>query len=323
MLQQTQVNTVIPYYKKFMRNFPSIKALALADNNDVLDQWSGLGYYARARNLHKTAKIIHEQFSGRMPNTVEGLLALPGIGRSTAGAILSLSMQQSVSILDGNVKRVLTRYLAVPGWPGKGDVHQQLWNITDALTPQERCNDYNQALMDLGATICTRSKPKCTQCPFEKNCLAHKVNRETEFPHRKTDKKTKPYKKSCFIILQNKQGDILLEQRPPLGIWGSLWCFPEHDEPIEKLEQYCKSEFNTSTKNAKRLEPFVHKFSHYDLEISPIILSANKQPHLLMESQPRVWYKPGDKLPGGIAAPIKTILMTLLRKKPNDTPNIL
>jgi len=226
MLQQTQVSTVIPYFEKFMASFPSLAALAAAPEDDVLAHWSGLGYYARARNLHKCAKLAVSNYGGVLPQALDELVAMPGIGRSTAGAILSLALGQPTPILDGNVKRVLARYFAVDGWPGKSDVLKQLWHISETVTPVKSTDSFNQAMMDLGATLCTRSRPACVRCPLASDCQARALGEPTRFPGKKP-KKITPVKTTIMLALANADGAYLLERRPPSGIWGSLWSLPE------------------------------------------------------------------------------------------------
>lgn len=299
MLQQTQVTTVIPYYQRFMKSFPSLKSLALANVDNVLSHWSGLGYYARARNLHKTAKIIHENYRSQFPKNVEALAELPGIGLSTAGAIASFSMQIPATILDGNVKRVLSRFYAI-------EDNTPLWELAKSNTPQKNAHHYNQAIMDLGATLCTRTKPKCMLCPFEKHCQAHQEHRETEFPIRKKSKQ-KPTKHTYLLLLRREEGDLLLEKRPPLGIWGGLWGFPECALD-EKIESYCKKHFASRILNQQSWEIISHSFSHFSLEITPLLLDVSVSARCVMDSDARIWYKLGTSLPGGIAAPIKKLL---------------
>jgi len=231
MLQQTRVETVVPYYEKFMQRFPNVKKLAASDIDEVLHLWTGLGYYARARNLHKAAQQIVEQHSGKFPKEIEQVIALPGIGRSTAAAILALSFNQPHAILDGNVKRVLARYFAVQGWPGKREVEQQLWEHAEDLLPKikfaQDIAKYTQAMMDLGATLCTRSNPSCSTCPVQKSCQAYAQQRQDELPTPKPSKKIPQREVVVAIIQQYKDGSVWLEKRPPAGIWGGLYSFPE------------------------------------------------------------------------------------------------
>ena len=229
MLQQTQVKTVIPYFNRFMERLPDIPSLAETSTDEVLSLWSGLGYYARARNLQKAARLCVENHAGELPITPEALLALPGIGESTANAIYSQAWNQPAVILDGNVKRVLSRYFAVDGWPGKADVHKKLWNIAADLLPKNRGADYSQATMDLGATLCTRSKPECIACPVQKNCRARQQGSVHLFPAKRP--RLKVTKKTFqMVILINDNNEVLLERRPPSGIWGGLWSLPADDD---------------------------------------------------------------------------------------------
>ena len=307
MLQQTQVTTATPYYIKFMRRFPTVKSLALAGNDDVLAHWSGLGYYARARNLHKTAKIIHKNHAGRFPFSIEGLMELPGIGRSTAGAILSFSRKVYAPILDGNVKRVLTRCFAINGWPGDAKVLKKLWEYAETYTPQINTHHYNQALMDLGATICTRSKPKCNKCPLEKKCIAHLTQTETNYPTSKP-KKSYPTKKVHALIIEHMDESFLLVKRPPIGIWGGLWTLPEctiDEDPVV----WCNEKLGLSVEYTLTLDKLYHKFSHFQLEIHSILLKITNTNNVLMDAQNQVWYKCGDRFPGGAPAPLEKIIM--------------
>lgn len=306
MLQQTQVNTVIPYFQKFMQRFPTVKALAQAPVDDVLAHWSGLGYYARARNLHKTAIIVHTQLHGKFPRNAEELIALPGIGRSTAGAILSLGSEIAAPILDGNVKRVLTRCFAIPGWPDQRDVATKLWAIAERFTPLQRVNAYNQAMMDLGATLCTRSKPKCAQCPFTNICHAHLTNSQTLYPGKKP-KVMRPQKQTTMVILQRQSGEILLEKRPSSGIWGGLWSLPELNDSTE-LSSWCWQQHHCKLETTLALPEMRHQFSHFELLIKPILLSVTHATQQIMESERQVWYNMASQIPGGIAAPIAKIL---------------
>lgn len=236
MLQQTQVATVIPYFERFLAAFPNVKKLAETNLDEVLHLWTGLGYYARARNLHKTAQIIQAEFKGKFPKNLDTLLTLPGIGRSTASAILALSQNQRHPILDGNVKRVLSRHFAIQGWPGHPNVEKTLWDLSERLTPLNNVNYYTQAMMDLGATLCTRARPQCEICPLKKSCLAKKYDKVFEFPASRVkltkgnptqSLPRKPKRKMTVLLLVDSHHHILLEKRPNSGIWGGLWSLPE------------------------------------------------------------------------------------------------
>jgi len=309
MLQQTQVKTVIPYYERFMQAFPCLEALASASQEAVLAHWSGLGYYARGRNLHKSAVMIVEEFGGVFPTKFEDIVSLPGIGRSTAGAILSIALEQRYAILDGNVKRVLSRYLAMDGWPGEKKQEQFLWQQADELTPSERFNDYTQAIMDLGATVCTRSKPNCAACPVADNCLAYSENRVVDYPFSKP-KKIKPTKQVFFLMLENKQGQILLQQRPQKGIWGGLWSFPEYESRARCLEPLKKYESQTDSLNSLiEWDKFRHTFSHYHLEIYPMVCQGVDESHIQYDGE---WICRqalcNDKASLGIPAPVAKLV---------------
>jgi len=313
MLQQTQVTTVIDYYQRFMTHFPTIQSLANASLDEVLTLWSGLGYYARARNLHKTANIILKHYKGKFPLEFEQVLELPGIGRSTAGAILALSTQQRHPILDGNVKRVLCRHFAVEGWPGKKEVESTLWALSEKHTPQKRVHHYTQAIMDLGATLCTRTKPHCTRCPLNNSCQAFKLNQVKHYPTAR-QKQEKPVKISSFLILNHlKKELVLFEKNPNKGIWGGLFTLPECPGKIEthKIQTWCRQNLNLTVQKIKTLTPFRHTFTHFHLDIHPFLCelssfrlkeSANKEYHWLALNQIHTIALP---------APIKTLLKRL------------
>ncbi|MFK8067710.1 MAG: A/G-specific adenine glycosylase [Gammaproteobacteria bacterium] len=313
MLQQTQVITVIPYYERFLHSFPSIDALAKADIDQVLHHWSGLGYYARGRNLHKAAQLVVNEHQGQFPTSFDQIIALPGIGRSTAGAILSLSMHQRFAILDGNVKRVLTRFNAIEGWPGKKEIEQKLWKIAEKNTPKKNVDSYAQAIMDLGATVCTRSKPKCQNCPVEKDCLARKLDRQKDFPTSKP-KKSLPTKEKVFLILKNDQGEILLEKRPPTGIWGGLWSLPEFDHDSDPKNIFEKR-FGLKINNPEKQQPVRHTFSHFHLEITPVIAEIKNNPTMIMEPGQTLWYKADQIKNIGLAAPVAKLLQKIEKDK--------
>ncbi|MFI3220542.1 MAG: A/G-specific adenine glycosylase [Methylococcales bacterium] len=301
MLQQTQVTTVIPYFQAFIEKFPTLDSLAVAHIDEVLPYWSGLGYYARARNLHKSAQIIYQQ--QRFPDTLEELMALSGIGQSTAGAILSIAFHKSHPILDGNVKRVLTRYKGITGWSGDSQITKQLWAISAELTPIEHCADYTQAMMDLGATVCTRSKPSCTVCPLASHCVALSMGIVAQLPTPKP-KKTLPVKQRVFLLLRNYDQQLFLEKRPPTGIWGGLWSLPEFDS-IEAAQDWCLSK-NMAINSQQLLPTSRHTFSHYHLDYTPLVIQTNSPTNFVMEANQSLWYNAGQQL--GLAAPIKQLL---------------
>jgi A/G-specific adenine glycosylase len=226
MLQQTQVQTVIPYFERFMARFPTVATLATAAIDDVLALWTGLGYYARARNLHRAAQQIMSTHQGVFPADLDALLALPGIGRSTAGAIRSLAFDQPAAILDGNVKRVLARFYAIAGWPGSTATQKALWAASEQLSPTSRCRDFTQAMMDLGATVCLPKQPRCANCPLRNHCQAYANNTIEHYPERRA-KAIKPNRSVTWLLLQNSQGELGFEKRPSQGIWGGLYGFPE------------------------------------------------------------------------------------------------
>ena len=304
MLQQTQVTTVIPYYQRFMQRFPDAASLSAAALDDVLHLWTGLGYYARARNLHKTAQQIVEVYQGEFPNSVEALQNLPGIGRSTAGAICAIAFNQQATILDGNVKRVLARYHAIGGWPGKTAVSKLLWEKAEEYTPGERTADYTQAIMDLGATLCTRSKPDCPGCPLQQDCIAFRQKRQSDFPGSKP-KKTQPVKNILLLIMRNNRGQVLLEKRPATGIWGGLWSFPECGQEGE-IAPLCLN-YGLKVKSWQSLPQQRHTFSHFHLDYRPTIVETEQQ-SAVMDTPPLIWHDPDEPLTQGTATPIKNLL---------------
>jgi A/G-specific adenine glycosylase len=319
MLQQTQVATVIPYYERFMRAFPDVASLANAEIDDVLHYWSGLGYYARARNLHKTAVTIVDEYGGSFPTTFDTIVALPGIGRSTAGAILALSRNERHAILDGNVKRVLARYYAIDGWPGKSSVAQVLWQRAEQHTPADNVAAYTQAMMDLGATVCTRTKPECTLCPLAKDCAAHATGRETYFPGRR-DKKEKPLKKTRMVLIC--AGDsVFLERRPPSGIWGGLWSFPEID-PLQDVPSWCERTLNVAAVDLEHWQTVRHSFTHYDLDIEPMAVRVDTQSRTVADGNDHIWYMFDSPQQIGLAAPVAGLIERLKsRESANHGPN--
>ena len=306
MLQQTQVKTVIPYFERFMATFPDVQSLADAPEDEVLHLWTGLGYYARARNLHKAAQRVAGELGGQFPDTVEGLCDLPGIGRSTAGAIVSIALGERASILDGNVKRVLARYHRVEGWPGQSRVHNRLWEVAEQYTPTQRCADYTQAMMDLGATLCTRSAPACDICPLTSGCEARAQGDQLKYPGKKP-RKTMPVKATHFLIVRSRQGDIWLEKRPSSGIWGGLWCFPEIDQP-EAGNTHCLDLWGTAPASIAVQQDFRHTFSHYHLDITPVVVELDSNPQAVMEDTRQLWYNVRQPPQIGLAAPVASLL---------------
>ncbi|RBP53503.1 A/G-specific adenine glycosylase [Arenicella xantha] len=303
MLQQTQVTTVIPYYERFLQRFPNVTALAEAATDEVLHLWTGLGYYARARNLHKTAQIVTQQYNGKFPTDIDDVIALPGIGKSTAGAILAFSEHQPHAILDGNVKRVLARFYAVEGWYGNKAVEKQLWQLAQANTPSSNVHIYTQAIMDFGATLCSRSKPNCAACPLQTNCKAFAQSRVTELPHGKP-KTTKPTKQTVMLLIKNSDDEFLLQQNPPSGIWGGLWCPPQVNEA--QTEHHIG---NVTATPLETLPMLKHTFSHYTLEITPVLCRAEHRANIVAENT-HIWYKPESNQALGLAAPVKKLLHT-------------
>lgn len=308
MLQQTQVATVIPYFNRFIQQFPDVEFLARASQDEVLKYWSGLGYYARARNLHRTAQKVVEEYTGQFPADLDSLMSLPGIGRSTGGAIMALACGQRGVILDGNVKRVLARYHAVSGWPGKRAVAEQLWELAEKYTPHQQVAEYTQAIMDLGAALCTRTKPGCGFCPLQEDCLAFAEGNPQAFPQPKPKTK-RPVRTAQFLILQNRQGEVLLRKRPDYGVWGGLWSFPELPDHLS-LDEYFQDQDLRVLEKHKNLAAFKHQFTHFELHIKPLLIQteANGAGVREMEEQLQVWYKTGTELPGGCPAPVIQLL---------------
>lgn len=320
MLQQTQVATVIPYYQRFMDKFPDIISLANAPQDEVLHLWTGLGYYARARNLHKAAQQIRDEYSGEFPDKFEQVLGLSGIGRSTAAAILSLADNQPYVILDGNVKRVLARYLAIDGWPGNKKIEDSMWLEAEALKPKNRYDDYTQAMMDLGATLCKRSKPACELCPVQTHCLAYAQGRQKDLPVSKP-KKQIPTKYTTMVI-PSYASSLLMRQRPASGIWGGLWGFYESDYDLQSVEpdQVVMDLIPASMRHAdyqiKKMQPFKHTFSHFHLIIHPILVElADWTPNYISEDTQR-WYDINQPSDIGLAAPTVKIIEQLKSQQP-------
>jgi len=315
MLQQTQVSAVIGYYAKFMQRFPTIADLANATEEDVLQHWSGLGYYSRARNLRKAAMQIVELHNGQFPTDFDSILSLPGIGRSTAAAIASFSFNQIHTILDGNVKRVLARHFCIEGWPGQPKVEQQLWALAETLLPKSEMVAYTQGLMDLGATVCTRSKPKCGDCPLNNSCEAVRQNKVSSLPTPKP-RKAVP-EKAVVMLIVRYENKVMLQKRPSSGIWGGLWSFPEVDVTSSDADilQVLNAEFKLNgflqtPLNVVALPTLSHAFTHYKLHIEPRVITLNNHPD---DSAGVVWMNIADALNAAVPTPIRTLLERLSR----------
>jgi A/G-specific adenine glycosylase len=304
MLQQTQVATVIPYFARWMKSFPDLSALAAASLDDVLSHWSGLGYYARARNLHKTALLCRGQHSGQLPRDAASLAALPGIGQSTANAIVSQSTDRPAPVLDGNVRRVLARHAGVEGWTGQSRVQQQLWQEAESRLPKTRGADYTQAIMDLGATLCTRTTPRCEQCPVNSDCRALALGRVKDFPSRKPATRVSD-KTLHMLILRDHVNRVLLEKRPPAGVWGGLWCLPE-GESIEAVS----SALGVSCSEMTPLVPVEHRLSHIRMSIVPTLATATDARQVKCTSQ-LGWFDSAQQAKLGLPKPVTDLLMKL------------
>ncbi len=309
MLQQTQVTTVIPYYQRFMKRFPTVTDLARAPIDDVLHLWTGLGYYARARNLHRAAWTIHTDFDGEFPKTFDEVASLPGIGRSTAGAILALSRGERFPILDGNVKRVLARYFGVEGSTAGKSVADRLWNLSDACTPDTQVDVYTQAVMDLGATVCTRHKPLCAYCPLAEGCFAKESGRQGELPTPRTARRARRSREIFMLVAMRQDGSVLLERRPESGIWGGLWCLPEF-ETISAASIYAGHTLESAQARPRPLAIVEHAFTHFDLVITPLLTRCAGQAGV-MDTIPTLWYNAREPARIGLPAPIKTLLENL------------
>ena len=309
MLQQTQVSAVIPYYQRFLDSFPTLKALAEASLDDVLALWSGLGYYSRARNLHRAARDVMEKHDGHFPNTLEAIMELPGIGRSTAAAILVFAFGKRSAILDGNVKRVLARVCGIAGYPGESAVAVQLWQQAEALLPKTGLKPYTQGLMDLGATLCTRSKPRCLECPVQKLCVAFKTDRVAELPTPKL-RKALPQRRTMMLVLQ-RAGEILLEKRPATGIWGGMWSFPEEDADANAIEA-CARRYGVAVTLNESLPVIAHGFTHFKLDILPQPATVSTWPQRA-EEPGHLWITPDEALRAAVPTPVRGIIEQLLK----------
>jgi A/G-specific adenine glycosylase len=304
MLQQTQVATVIPYYQRFMQRFPDVRWLADAPLDDVLHVWSGLGYYSRARNLHRAAARIRDEHGGAFPGTFEEVAALPGIGRSTAGAILALSRGERFPILDGNVRRVLARHFGVEGSVSERATLERLWGLAERCTPHHDVALYTQAIMDLGATICTRHRPLCAYCPLTQACIARQSGRQQELPSPRLARE-RGSRQVFMVLARREDGSVLLKRRPEHGVWGGLWCLPEFETLAEAcafLETSCAAQAQPQP-----LAALTHSFTHFDLTITPLLARCSPAAEV-MDAGGSLWYNTQDPARIGLPAPIKTLL---------------
>lgn len=312
MLQQTQVATVVPYYLRFLHRFPDIESVASGAEDEVLALWSGLGYYSRGRNLHRAARLIAREQGGIFPRSLEIIQQLPGIGRSTAAAITVFAYGEQHAILDGNVKRVFARCFGMDGYPGERKNEMLLWRKAEELLPEKNEQDqigiYTQALMDLGATICTRAKPKCMTCPLRQECIALRDDRVNRLPAPRP-RKPLPEKETVLLMLM-RQGKVLLGKRPATGIWGGLWCLPEMPLSEDALA-YCTRHFGMNVEPLAHMPPLDHTFTHFRLRIHPQPLQVISYPAALKAQgqDETMWITPDDALKAAIPAPVRKLLI--------------
>jgi A/G-specific adenine glycosylase len=307
MLQQTQVATVIPYYERFLHRFPDVRALAAAPLDEVLHLWSGLGYYARARNLHRAAVCIVDEHGGEFPADFAGTAALPGIGRSTAGAILALTRGERFPILDGNARRVLARYFGVAGASTDRAEAKRLWELAERCTPQIRVAEYTQAIMDLGATICVRRKPLCVRCPLASGCLARRTGRQHELPAPRRAL-ARGRRQAFMVVALGDTGNVLLERRPESGVWGGLWCLPEFSTATAAAA-FARNSLG-ATEAPRTLGALEHAFTHFDLTITPLLVRCAVT-EAVMEEGTSLWYNIREPAAVGLPAPITTLFAQL------------
>jgi len=309
MLQQTQVATVIPYFQAFVERFPNVRSLADAGIDEVLRYWQGLGYYARARNLHKAAQMIRDRHRDRFPETFDAVMELPGVGRSTAGAILSFACGQSWPILDGNVKRVLARCFRVPGWYGQSDTMKQLWYLAESVTPAKDTSAFNQAMMDIGAMVCVRANPKCEACPLKPMCASYRHHSQADYPQRKPGR-SKPHRRTLMLLHRHRER-VLLWRRPPSGIWGGLWSLPEVDD-AQAIELWQQS-FLATTRAPKLVQQDVirHQFTHYSLDISLAIIEMESLPGRIFDRDNYAWVEIAELDSRGLPTPVRRLLSSL------------
>ena len=307
MLQQTQVATVIPYFARFLEKFPTLRDLARASEDEVLALWSGLGYYSRGRNLLRAAQIVAEKFSGEFPKGMNDILALPGVGQSTAAAISAFAFGERQAILDGNVKRVFARQFGVAGFPGEKKIETKLWSVANEALPKKNIESYTQGLMDLGATVCLRTRPLCLACPVEESCIAKREGRIKELPTPRP-RKAVPEKSSTMLIIAHA-GEVLLEKRPPTGVWAGMWCFPELINGASPRD-VCRDRYGLETKPLKPWGVLQHGFTHFKLSITPQPITVQKK--LARAAEPGVmWLSIKDALVAAIPKPVRELLIKL------------
>ncbi|MEO7063466.1 MAG: A/G-specific adenine glycosylase [Dokdonella sp.] len=309
MLQQTQVRTVMGYFDRFVVALPTLADLAAAPEDQVLALWSGLGYYSRARNLQRAAKICIEQHRGDLPREMDALSALPGIGRSTAAAILAQAFGARHAILDGNVRRVLARWHGVRGWPGMPAAQRTLWQFADAHTPHQRVADYTQAIMDLGATLCTRTRPQCTRCPVADGCIALRDGLTGVLPEAKP-KRDMPTRATTMLIVRDAGGRVLLERRPPTGVWARLWSLPEVEDAASANIRLCER-YAVHATGQSALQSFVHTFSHYHLHVTPHLFTGTPDTTQVADAPDYAWYAIADLSTIGLPAPVRKLLESM------------
>ena len=313
MLQQTQVAAVVPYFERFLERFPALGDLAQASEDDVLAMWSGLGYYARGRNLHRAAKQIAAEYGGTYPERFDDILALPGVGRSTAGAVAVFAFGQRFAILDGNVKRVLTRCFGIEGYPGTAEVAARLWQLAESLLPSTDIKAYTQGLMDLGSEVCTRSRPRCSECPLSSRCLARSLGQIDRLPTPRPRRK-RPQRETVMMVLQCDES-ILMEKRAAQGIWGGLWSFPETGS-MGDVPGECLTRFGLEAQTVIALSPIEHGFTHYSLTITPALCRVGKRVSSVQEAGGS-WFALEEAGNHAIPVPVRKLL-DRLRALPTD-----
>ena len=309
MLQQTRVETVIPYYERFLARFPDVGSLAVAPVEDVMALWSGLGYYARARNLHRAACMIMADHAGQFPHRAATIATLPGVGRSTAAAIAAFAFGERVAILDGNVKRVLCRLFGVDGFPGERAVEERLWALAESLLPERDIGRYIQAQMDLGATVCTRSRPACAHCPFQHDCVAYREDRLATLPAPRP-KRAVPRRSARYAVILHENA-VLLERRPPAGIWGGLLALPEIPDTTDDISAWAMARFGLERAQPSPLTPFTHAFTHFVLELQPVLIRSATRPPLCADAAALQWLALDAREGAALPAPVRRIVDAL------------